>query len=215
MLAEMLTAWIGRRPDMQVVGCAANGADALALCRKQRPDVATVDIQLPGMDGLALTEQLFREVPAPKVIILTGRQHPYLVVRAKQLGVHGYVDKMSPLAELGKAIRTVAAGGQFFAGNVLQALKQQQGQPDAFSKLLTMRECSILGLIATGLSDAEVGEHLQLSPDTVGAHRRKASRKLEIFNDRKLMHRARELGLDYSIDRRPAAEEARPLQRKK
>ena len=210
MVSDMLKAWFSRSSDLQVVGCAADGAAALELCRKQQPDVATVDIQLPGMDGLELTEQLLREVPATKVLILSGRQNPYLLLRAKELGVHGYVDKMSPLAVLDKAVRTIAAGGQFFSDAVRTALNHEQRQPEAFRKILTARECDVLGLIAKGMSDLEVGAQLQISPETVGTHRRNASRKLDLFNDRKLMQYARELGLEYSVNHHAADDGKRP-----
>ena len=215
LVADMLQAWLSRRSNLQVVGCAADGESALTLCRQQLPDVATVDIQLPGMDGLMLTELLLREIPALKIVILSGRQNPYLLARAKQLGVHGYVDKMSPLPLLEKAIRTVAAGGQLFSDTVRKALNHQQRQPDAFNKILTGRERDILGLISLGMSDLEVGVQLKISPETVGTHRRNASRKLDIFNDRKLMRYAREVGLEYSARRLPAAGEGRPAPRKK
>ena len=206
MVADMLKAWLGRRPGLQVVGCAPDGAAALALCRKHKPDVATVDIQLPGMDGLALAEQLLRDFPGLKVIILSGRQNPYLLVRAKELGVHGYVDKMSPLAVLEKAIRAVATGGEYFSAAVQKTMDDQRRQPDAFVKMLTPRERDILGLMAAGLSDQEVSTQLNISPETVGTHRRNASRKLDIHGDRKLMHCARELGLDYVANQHAAGE---------
>jgi DNA-binding NarL/FixJ family response regulator len=215
MVADMLKAWFSRRPDLQVVGCAADGAAALALCRQQQPDVATLDIQLPGINGLAVADLLLQELPATKIVILSGRQDPYFIARAKQLGVHGYVDKMSPLTHLEKAVRAVAAGGQFFSGAVQQALNDQYRQPDAFNKILTPRERDILGLIATGLSDHEVGAQLKISPETVGTHRRNASRKLNIFNDRKLMQYAREQGLDFSVNQLPAKGTGQPAHRKK
>ena len=194
----MLQAWLSRRPKLQVAGCAPDGAAALALCRKQKPDVVTVDIQMPGMDGLALSEKLLRECPATKIILLSGRQNPYLLVRAKELGVHGYVDKTSPLAVLEKAIHAVAAGGEYFSETIQDSLDHQRRKPDAFVKMLTPRERDILGLMAAGLSDQEVSTQLNISPETVGTHRRNASRKLDIHGDRKLMHCARTLGLEFA-----------------
>lgn len=201
MVADMLKAWLGRRSGLQVVGCALDGIDALAVCRRHKPDVVTVDIRLPGADGLAVTEQLLREFPGLKVIILSGRQNPYLLVRAKELGVHGYVDKMSPLTVLEKAIRAVAAGGEYFSESVQKTMDDQRRQPDAFVKMLTPRERDILGLMAAGLSDQEVSTQLNISPETVGTHRRNASRKLDVRGDRKLMHCALELGLNYVANR--------------
>jgi DNA-binding NarL/FixJ family response regulator len=205
MVADMLQAWLSRRPQLQVVGCAATGAEALTLCRKQNPDVATVDIQLPGLNGLDLSEQLLRTHPALKILILTCRSNPYCLIRARELGVHGYVDKMSPLPELEKAILAVSAGQLFFSDNVQHELNREQRRPDAFNKILTEREREILGLISLGLSDADVAAQLDISPETVGTHRRNASHKLDIFNDRKLMRYGREVGLDMRVHTHPPA----------
>lgn len=211
MIADMLKAWFNRRPNLQVVGCAADGAAALALCRRQKPDVATVDIQLPGLNGLDLAEQFLRELPAMKIVILTCRSNPYCLVRAEEMGVHGYVDKMSPLPELEKAVRATADGERYFATAMRAELQREQRKPDAFNKILTGREREILGLISLGLSDAEVGAQLDIAPGTVGLHRRNASRKLDIFNDRKLMRMGRELGLDFNSNSHDApAIEQRP-----
>ena len=198
MVAEMFKVWLSRRPQIQVVGCAPDSATALALCRQHQPDIALVDIHLPGMNGLDLTEHFMQEFPALKIIIVSCRSNPYCLLRADQLGVQGYVDKMSPLPVLEKAIRAVAAGERYYSDSVVKELKQEQRNPGSFNKILTEREREILGLIALGLSDGDVGTQLDISPETVGAHRRHAGRKLEIFNDRKLMRVGRELGLDFS-----------------
>ncbi len=211
MVADMFRAWLSRRTQIQVLGCATDAASALALCRQKQPDIALVDIQLPGMNGLDLSEHLLREFPALKIIIVSCRSNPYCLLRAEELGVHGFVDKMSPLTVLEKAVRTVASGERYISETVTQQRDREQRKPDAFNKILTEREREILGLISLGLSDADVGAQLNISPGTVGLHRRTASRKLEIFNDRKLMRVGRELGLDFSI----AAQHGRKRLRRK
>jgi DNA-binding NarL/FixJ family response regulator len=201
MVADMLKAWLSRRPQIEVVSCAADGTTALALCRKQRPDIALVDIQLPDMNGLDLSEHLLKELPALKIIIVSCRSNPYCLVRAEEVGVHGYVDKMSPLPLLEKAIRAVAAGERCFSETVGRELKREQRNPGAFNKVLTEREREIIGLITLGLSDAEVGTQLDISPETVGLHRRNAGRKLDISNDRsRLIRLGRKLGLEFSVN---------------
>jgi DNA-binding NarL/FixJ family response regulator len=215
MMADMLKVWFSRRPDIQVVGCAADGVAALALCRKEHPDVATVDIQLPGMDGLELAAQLLQAVPKMKIIIVSCQLSPYCLIRAEKLGVHGYVDKMSSLCVLEQAVRAVVAGKRFFSETVRHELDQQQQQPDAFYKILTEREQDILGMLSLGMSDEEMGAHLKISPHTVWTHRRNIRRKLDINDDRKLMQYAREMGLEFSLNNLRIAAERGQAHRKK
>ena len=215
MVADMLTTWFNRRPQIHVVGSAPDGAAALTLCRRERPDVATVDIQLPGMDGLELSAQLLRAVPKLKIIIVSCRYNPYCLIRAEQLGLHGYVDKMSPLRVLEKAVRTVAAGKRFFSDTVQHEIDRQQQQPDAFDKILSERERDILGMLSKGMSDAEMGTRLNISSDTVYTHRRNIRRKLDLSDDRKLMQYAREMGLEFSVNNLRTAAGGSPARRKK
>jgi DNA-binding NarL/FixJ family response regulator len=162
MVADMLKAWFRRRHDLEVVGIAADGVAGLALCRKQQPDVVTVDIQLPKMDGLTMSRQILREYPAQKILLLTCRAERYCLLQAEEMGVHGYVDKMSPLAVLEKAVRSVAQGERFFSETVRRELNHQKSRPDSFSKILTQRELDVLGLLARGVSDNDIVAHLWL-----------------------------------------------------
>lgn len=215
MVADMLTTWFNRRAQIHVVGAAADGPSALTLCRKEQPDVATVDIQLPGMDGLELSAQLLRLRPQLKIIIVSCRYNPYCLIRAEQLGLHGYVDKMSPLRELEKAVRAVAAGERYFTDTVKSEIDRQQQQPDAFNKILTARERDVLGMLSKGMSDEEMGSRLNISADTVYTHRRNIRRKLDINDERKLMQYAREMGLDFSVNNLRAATDGGQKHRRK
>jgi DNA-binding NarL/FixJ family response regulator len=213
MVADMMAAWLSRRNNFQVVGCAANAHDALQLCHTQHPDVAMVDIQLSGTDGLTLVAKLRAAFPALSIIIVSCRNNPYCVYRAQQLGLHGYVDKMSPLEVLETAIRTVAFGGRYFSESILREATHQELSPDAFFKILTDREMEVLSLICQSHDEQAIARILGITPLTVSTHRHNIRNKLDIHDDRKLMQFGRDLGLDIvAVAKRPAGEPMRTVE---
>jgi DNA-binding NarL/FixJ family response regulator len=200
MIAAMFIAWLRRRPQFQVVGHATNGVQALELCRAQKPELAMVDVKLPGMDGLSLSEQVLEEQPQLKILIVSSCCDAYCLYRINQLGLHGFVDKMSPLAELETALTAVASGKVYFSKLFREQMERQLKQPDAFHKILSQREIEILHLLAMGLEDGEIAKHMAITSVTVQTHRRNIRRKLSVHSDRALMSHAQRLGL--SLDRR-------------
>ena len=163
--------------DMEVVGRARDGQEALAKIEATRPRVALVDLRMPRLSGLELTRKLSRSAPDTAVILYAGHGERSLLMEALDAGARGFVLKEAPLADLVRAVRTVAAGGTYldpvFAGIL--------ASPRAVDQLpaLSRRERDVLRLLADGKSNEEIGKELFISPETVRTYVRKAMEKLD------------------------------------
>ena len=196
MMSGMLSAWISRFHDLQVVGCAADGEAGLKLCRSEQPDIALIDIRLPKLDGLDLIELLADGFPKMRLLAMSGLTDAYTIWRVTQSGVHGCVSKTQAPDSLIEAIRVVAAGNTFFGPVFSQVKHDWLSQPEAFQKILSEREQQILRGVAAGREDDVIGKELGISPSTVEAHRKHIRQKLGVHNDRGLLAYARRWGLD-------------------
>jgi len=203
MMSGVLTAWIARFRDLQLVGCAADGEAGLELCRSQQPDIALVDIRLPKLDGLGLIQRLATGFPKMRLLAMSSLMDPCTVWRVMQSGVHGYVNKTQPPAALIEAIRAVASGNSFFGPVFTQVKQEWLSQPEAFQKILSGREQQILQGVAAGWEDGQIGAELGISPATVEAHRKNIRQKLGVHNDRGLLAYARHWGLDVQTAAAP------------
>lgn len=195
MVSGMLTAWISRFRDLQLVGTAADGHAGWELCRSAQPDVAIIDIRLPKLDGLDLIHRLASEFPKMRLLAMSGLMDAYTVWRIMQSGVHGYINKSQPPESLIEAIRAVAGGNTFFGPVFTQVKQQWLSQPEAFQKILSEREQQILRGVAAGSEDSLIATELGISPATVEAHRKHIRQKLGVHNDRGLLAYARRWGL--------------------
>jgi DNA-binding NarL/FixJ family response regulator len=167
------------RPDLEVVGEAADGAEAIELAGRLSPDVVLMDVRMPGMDGLEATRHLAGpgvERPA-KVLILTTFDLDEYVYEALRAGASGFLLKDAPPEELASAIRVVAAGDTLLAPSVTRRLIQRfvtQPPPRTAEAgvlaRLTDRETEVLRLVARGLSNAQIAEELVVSETTVKSH---------------------------------------------
>lgn len=161
---------IGTQENLRLVGCAADGHEAVELCRLHRPDVALLDIRMPRMDGIAAAQAIMQEgLSAP--LLLTTFDEPELIGRALEVGARGYILKNSPSERILAAIQTVAQGGTVFAPDILEYIRAAVRIPqgDAF-KGLTVREKEVVQLVAQGLSNAQIAERLYISNGTVRNH---------------------------------------------
>lgn len=167
-----LHAMLDTRPDLTVVGEAANGRDAIdaidATTTGAGIDVVLMDLQMPELDGVAATEQIRSRADAPQVLVLTTFDTDADILRAIDAGAIGYLLKDSPPEELFRAITLAAAGQAVFDPTVATRVLGQMRAPTPQS--LTPRETEILGLIAKGLSNKQAAAELYLSEATVKTH---------------------------------------------
>jgi DNA-binding NarL/FixJ family response regulator len=168
-----------REPDLEVVGEAADGSEAVELCRTVQPDVVLMDIRMPLVDGIAATRQITATGDRPRVLILTTFDLDDLVYEGLAAGASGFLLKDVKAAALADAIRTVHAGDALLAPSVTRRLigtfvAQRPMLSASTTSLdaagLTARELEVLGLIARGLSNDEIAEKLVLSQATVKTH---------------------------------------------
>jgi DNA-binding NarL/FixJ family response regulator len=173
------------RPDLELAGEAADGAQALELARELDPDVILMDVRMPNLDGVEATRRLVESGARARILVLTTFDLDEYVYAAIRAGASGFLLKDVEPAELVDAIRVVAAGNSLFgpaATERLVARFAQQAGPDAAHALdeLTDREKEILTLLASGLSNAELAEKLFLSETTVKTHVSSILRKLRV-----------------------------------
>jgi two-component system, NarL family, response regulator LiaR len=157
--------------DIQVVGEASNGEDALRLCHEVQPDVVIVDLAMPGMGGVATIRALREVCPQAHIVALTSFQEGTLVRDALQAGAIGYLLKDVPVDELAKTIRLTHRGVPTLAQAAAQALVHTvTAEPSQTDGDLTRQERQVLGLVAQGLSNHQVAQRLTISTATVKHH---------------------------------------------
>jgi DNA-binding NarL/FixJ family response regulator len=196
-------ALLDAQDDMQVVGEAADGAEAVSLVREQLPDVVLMDIRMPGTDGLAATRAIASEpdFAAVRVIVLTTFELDEYVFEALRAGATGFLVKHTEPAELIRAVRTVAAGDALLSPSVTRRLiaefADRAKEPPMSARLaaLTDREREIVAVVAQGLSNDEIAAKLYLSPATVKTHVNRAMSKLAVRDRAQLVVLAYEAGL--------------------
>jgi DNA-binding NarL/FixJ family response regulator len=155
--------------DVEVVGEATNGAEAVALARELQPDVVLMDLVMPVMDGIAATAEIRRELPATEVVALTSVLEDASVVGAVQAGAIGYLLKDTQADELRRAIRAAAQGQVQLAPEAAARLVREVRAPEN-PEALTERETEVLGLLARGLANKEIARRLVIGDKTVKTH---------------------------------------------
>ena len=179
-----LASCLASHPNLQIVGEAADGQEALNKAKQISPDIVVMDIDMPQMDGLAVTEVLRKELPNVKVLIMSMHRHTEYVLRILQSGARGYVLKDATPEELVKAIETVNTGEPFFSRDVARLALNQfvRGGSGPNGTNLTNREREVLTQIAEGLSNKEIASRLGVGVRTVETHRERIMRKLNIHS---------------------------------
>jgi len=171
-----------------VVGEAASGGEALAICREERPDLLFLDLKIPAPDGVTVAETLIKEQPALRVLAVSAKLDTVTVFRLLQSGVHGYVSKYDDdLPCIGEALSALARGQPYFSQAFDQVQAELKRDPEAFYKILSERELELLPLFSEGFDDQNVAARLGLSAATVRWHRRNIMKKLEIHATPDLM----------------------------
>jgi two-component system, NarL family, response regulator LiaR len=176
------------KPDLELVGEAANGREAVEVCGRVQPDVVLMDLMMPEMGGAAATHAIRQKWPQVQVIALTSFQEKELVREALQAGAIGYLLKNVSADDLAAAIREAHAGRSTLAPEAIQALIQVDAAPRAAKEdlaaafLLTPREQEVLALMIQGLSNPDIAERLVVSRSTAKAHVSNILSKMGVTN---------------------------------
>ena len=183
-------------PDIEVVGEAANGGDAVERANDTRPDVILMDIGMPGLSSFEATRQIKKSRPQAKVLFLTMYDDEDYLMEAMEAGASGYVLKDSLSAQLVSAVRDIHKGGSYLSPRMLGQLvedfrgRTRSGDRVSRSSTLTARERQVLKAIAEGQSVKEIATDLNLSTKTIDAHKFNLMRKLDIHNKAQLVQYA-------------------------
>jgi two-component system response regulator DesR len=161
LIRGALVALLSFEPDMEVVAELERGDEIVSTAVRVRPDVAVLDIDLPGVDGLTAAEQLHTAVPQCRTLVLTGLSQPGNLLRALKAHVRGFIVKDAPAESLASGIRQVAAGQRVIDPELVAAALETGASP------LTGRESDVLRAAEDGVTTAEIGARLSLSPATV------------------------------------------------
>lgn len=179
--------------DLEVVGTAADGVEALEQVAALAPDVVLMDLRMPRMDGACATERLRRDHPAVHVLVLTTYESDADIVRAVEAGATGYLLKDTPMAQLTEAVRAASRGETVLAEPVAARLVARLRGPA--QETLTPREVEVLQAVARGSTNAEVGRRLHIGEATVKTHLLRAFAKLGVDDRTHAVTVAMERGL--------------------
>jgi DNA-binding NarL/FixJ family response regulator len=188
VVRQGLRALLSQEEDIEVVGEAENGRQAVQMATKTTPDVVLMDVMMPLMNGLEGTRQVLKNVPSTKVLVLSSYCDDDYVQQLTEVGASGYVIKQTAADNLMLAIREVQKGNAFFSPTVAKRLRDRcrqafaDGQPLKRNVELTSREAEVLQLIAEGLPNKQIAGELGISIKTVEKHRQQVMNKLNIHD---------------------------------
>ncbi|SIO85515.1 DNA-binding response regulator, LuxR family [Nocardiopsis sp. JB363] len=205
MMRAGIRAILATVPGFEVVGEAADGAEAVSLVAELAPDVALLDVQMPGTDGLAATEAITAEYPGTSVVILTTFSEDAYIARALSGGAAGFVLKSGDPNQLVSGVRAVVEGGAYLSPEVARRVIDELGAGDGrLSRAasarervsaLTDRERDVLALLGEGCSNDEVARRLAIAPGTAKVHVRSILTRLDLRNRVQAAVLAHEAGL--------------------
>lgn len=170
IVRQGLRMFLGSDPEIEIVGEARNGAEAVSLARALRIDVVLMDLLMPVMDGINATAAIRREVPDTEVIALTSVLENDAVVDAVRVGAIGYLLKDTDAHELRRAIKAAAAGQVYLSPQAMARLLREVRTPEESAEPLTERETEVLQLLARGQSNKEISRALHIGEQTVKTH---------------------------------------------
>lgn len=189
IIREGLRSLLEKQPDMNVVGEALNGLEAIKLVADKKPDIVILDIAMPEMNGIAAARRIFADHPKIKILALSMHSDHHFVTEMLEAGASGYMMKDSAFGELTTAIRTIISGGLFISPHIaVDVLNEfsRRATPSRLSKhhiiQLSQREKEILQLISEGHSTKEIASKINVSIKTVETHRQHIMQKVGIHN---------------------------------
>lgn len=199
ILREGLKELLSRDPEIEIVGEAANGQQAVKLTQELRPDLVVMDIAMPELSGIEATKKIRAQVPEVQVLILTQYDSEEYFFKVLQSGAAGYLLKETAGTELVFAIKTVARKLPYLAPAMTQILMREvlsgEEGKNKSSKVLSGREQEVLKLLAEGYSNQEIADKLFISVNTLQTHRSKIMHKLELNNKTELIKYAIRKGI--------------------
>jgi len=203
IMCEGLRLLLGKYAETEVIGACGDSATAFRLSGELRPDLVLMDVDLPDGSGIVLTRRIREAHPAVKILVLTARLEPSLVIEAIEAGASGYLVKTNASAELLATIRTVMAGGAL--PNDGTAAVHENGAPPALAdaavhlrQILPEREAQVLALLLRGLRNKEIADELTLGVKTVETYRGRLMKRLGCKSPADLVRHAIRLGLAIS-----------------
>jgi DNA-binding NarL/FixJ family response regulator len=198
LVRQGMRAVIESQLDIEVVGEASDGAEAIRVCVETKPDVVLMDLQMPGLNGIEATKRVRTASPSTAVLVLTMYDDDAMVFEAIASGAAGYLLKGSDGTDIVAAIHSVAQGQAVFGAALAKRLQTWFGQPPRTANPfpeLTTREREILDGVATGMTNAEIGATLFLSPKTVANNVSLILDKLHVAHRAEVIIKARDAGL--------------------
>ncbi|WP_328995653.1 response regulator transcription factor [Kribbella sp. NBC_01245] len=190
-----LIGMLGVTDDIEVVGEAGDGEEALAVVENTRPDVVLMDLRMPRRDGVSATGAIVTGYPATKVLVLTTYDTDADILHAVEAGATGYLLKDTPHAELLDGIRAAARGETVLAPPVAAKLMSRMRTPVSTAAAPSPRELEVLAAVARGLSNAEIGRELFIGEATVKTHLQRLFAKLDVDDRTRAVTTAIERGL--------------------
>jgi DNA-binding NarL/FixJ family response regulator len=201
MLRRVVVLACADADNLEVVGEAADGEEALAKVAETEPDVIVLDLVLPKLDGFEVARRLRDQGNKAHILVLTGRDDPDALFEAVRAGVDGFLDKRSSAEDIMESIRGVAEGKRLFTAEqeakAILKLRQvvDRARENSAVSGLTTRELEVLHLIGEGLTTYQMGARLELSARTVESHIARTYRKLQVKTRMEAVSKARRLGL--------------------
>lgn len=200
ILRSGLKALLNMEPDLEVVGEASNGREAVQLAKQLNPDIIVMDISMPEMDGLQAAEEIHQLGLPCRIVMLTVHADEDYLFQTLRMGASGYVLKSSADTELIDAIRTAHRGEVFLYPSAVKKLlgeylRGESGEGRKERDVLTTREREVLKLTAEGYTNNEIAEKLVISPKTVDTYRQRIMEKLNLHRRSELVRYALDKGL--------------------